>query len=224
MKVVKRDGKVVNFDDRKIDEAIKKAFSSIGRKYVQDDIEEITLKVVENIPKNQATVEEIQDLVEDSILRLGYDDVFQEYSIYRRKRAISRERLGINNTKLLKDIESITKSSIENDSKRENANVDGDTPMGTMLQYGSTLSKQFATSYLLSNKSREAHERGDIHIHDLDFYPMGTTTCLQIDLDKLFTGGFSTGHGHLREPQSIGSYAALAAIAIQANQNDQHEI
>ena len=125
--------------------------------------------------------------------------------------------------KFLKAIESLgLKSALEEDAKRENANVDGDTAMGTMLQYGSTVSKEFAKSYLMKPRFAEAHENGDIHIHDMDFMPMGTTTCNQIDLDKLFSGGFSTGHGHLREPKDIMSYSALAAIAIQSNQNDQH--
>ena len=125
--------------------------------------------------------------------------------------------------KFLKTIEGLgLKSSGEEDLKRENANVDGDTAMGTMLQYGSTISKEFAKSYLMKKKFADAHEDGDIHIHDMDFMPMGTTTCMQIDLEKLFKNGFSTGHGHLRAPNDIMSYTALAAIAIQSNQNDQH--
>ena len=94
--------------------------------------------------------------------------------------------------------------------------------MGTMLQFGSTVTKEFAKSYLMKKKYAEAHDNGDIHIHDMDFIPMGTTTCCQIDLNKLFKDGFSTGHGFLREPNDIMSYSALAAIAVQSNQNDQH--
>lgn len=94
--------------------------------------------------------------------------------------------------------------------------------MGTMLQYGSTVSREFSKAYLMKRKFAEAHDNGDIHIHDMDFMPMGTTTCCQIDLGKLFKGGFSTGHGKIREPNDIMTYAALAAIAIQANQNEQH--
>src|SRR5699024_3781970 len=99
---------------------------------------------------------------------------------------------------------------------------DGDTAMGTMLQLGATISKEFTKAYLMKRKFADAHDEGAIHIHDMDFMAMGTTTCCQIDLSRLFKDGFSTGHGHLREPQDIMSYAALAAIAIQANQNDQH--
>ena len=125
--------------------------------------------------------------------------------------------------KFLKTIEGLgLKSAAEDDTKRENANVDGDTAMGTMLQYGSTVSKEFAKAYLMKKKFADAHDAGDIHIHDMDFVPMGTTTCMQIELDRLFKKGFSTGHGYLRPPKDIASFSALAAIAIQADQNDQH--
>ena len=107
------------------------------------------------------------------------------------------------------------------DMKRSNANIDGDTPMGTMLQYGSEAAKDYYDKYLLTPEQSRAHREGWIHIHDFDFYAL-TTTCCQIDLLKLFKGGFSTGHGFLREPNDIQSYSALACIAIQSNQNDQH--
>lgn len=126
------------------------------------------------------------------------------------------------NTKLMKIYEDLTfKSAKDNDVKRENANIDGDTAMGTMLKYGSEGAKQFNEMYILDPKYSKAHRDGDIHIHDLDFFTL-TTTCCQIDLVSLFKGGFSTGHGYLREPNDIASYSALACIAIQSNQNDQH--
>ena len=126
------------------------------------------------------------------------------------------------NTGLMKIYEDLTfQSAIENDVKRENANIDGDTAMGTMLKYGSEGAKQFNEMFLLEPRIAKAHREGDIHIHDFDFYTL-TTTCTQIDLLKLFEGGFSTGHGFLREPNDIASYSALACIAIQSNQNDQH--
>lgn len=125
--------------------------------------------------------------------------------------------------KLQDKIREITFADLtESDSKRENANIDGNTAMGTMLQYGSIISKAFCNENLLKPLHRDSHLIGDIHMHDQDFYNMGTLTCCQIDLDRLFSGGFSTGHGYLREPQSIASYAAHTAIAIQANQNDMH--
>jgi ribonucleoside-triphosphate reductase len=105
--------------------------------------------------------------------------------------------------------------------KRENANIDGDTAMGTMLKYGSEGAKQFYEMFVLKPEHSIAHKEGDIHIHDMDFLTL-TTTCCQIDIEKLFKNGFGTGHGYLREPNDIHSYSALACIAIQSNQNDQH--
>lgn len=109
----------------------------------------------------------------------------------------------------------------DSDLKRDNANINGDSPMGAMLQYGANSAKEYNLTYLVNPDITELHRSGWIHIHDLDFYAW-TTTCTQIELRKLFKNGFNTGHGHLRAPKSIGSYAALAAIAIQSNQNDQH--
>lgn len=112
-------------------------------------------------------------------------------------------------------------SASETDMKRDNANINGDTAMGAMLQLGANAAKLYYLENDVTPFHAHLHRKGYIHIHDLDFYRY-TTTCTQIDLIKLFKGGFDTGHGHLREPKSIGSYAALAAIAIQSNQNDQH--
>lgn len=112
-------------------------------------------------------------------------------------------------------------SATESNLKRDNANINGDTPMGAMLQQGANTAKEYYLDTMIPPHIAELHRNGYIHIHDLDFYGW-TTTCTQIELRKLFKGGFDTGHGHLREPKSIGSYAALAAIAIQSNQNDQH--
>jgi ribonucleoside-triphosphate reductase len=109
----------------------------------------------------------------------------------------------------------------DSDLKRDNANINGDTAMGAMLQYGANTAKEYNLNWLIDPEIARLHKEGWIHIHDLDFYAW-TTTCTQIELRKLFKGGFNTGHGHLREPKGIGSYAALAAIAIQSNQNDQH--
>ena len=109
----------------------------------------------------------------------------------------------------------------DSDLKRDNANINGDSSMGAMLQYGANSAKEYNLEYLVKPDIAELHRSGWLHIHDLDFYAW-TTTCTQIELRKLFKDGFNTGHGHLRAPKNIGSYAALAAIAIQSNQNDQH--
>ena len=232
--VVKRDGKKVNFNGAKIALAIKKGFDSIPsedeetKKYTEKDVYKVYNAVIDQIEKegkDKIKIEEIQDMIEEQLQKKGYLDVYEAFKAYRERRAQSRQVFFDEKRqhKFLKALENLgLKSAIEEDAKRENANIDGDTAMGTMLQYGSTVSKEFAKSYLMKRKFAEAHESGDIHIHDMDFLPMGTTTCCQIDLNKLYENGFSTGHGFLRAPNDIMSYAALAAIAIQSNQNDQH--
>ena len=235
LKVVKRNGKKVDFDTTKVAMAIKKGFDSIydeegEKKYTEKDIQKVYQTVLKKINKDykneeKIKIEDIQDLIEASLTKCGYEDVFKSFSEYRDRRAQSRQLFSDEKKmhKFLKSLEGLgLKSANEEDAKRENANIDGNSAMGTMLQYGSTVSKEFAKAYLMKKKYSDAHDNGDIHIHDMDFLAMGTTTCMQIDLNKLFKNGFSTGHGHLREPQSIGSYSALAAIAVQSNQNDQH--
>ena len=234
--VVKRNGKKVDFDGSKIAVAIKKGFDSVAteeeKKYNEKDIQKIYQKVIKRIDKefvskdiDKIKIEEIQDLIEEELKKNDYEDVYESFSEYRERRSASRQAFSDEKKmhKFLKSIESLgLKSASEEDSKRENANIDGNSAMGTMLQYGSTVSKEFAKAYLMKKKFAEAHDAGDIHIHDMDFLAMGTTTCMQIDLNKLFKNGFSTGHGYLRPPKDIISYGALAAIAIQSNQNDQH--
>lgn len=228
--VIKRNGKKVSFDASKIAISIQKGFDSIEGKYNETDVQNVFQSVLKRIKKDYADkdkikIEEIQNLIEEELKNKKYDDVYESTKNYRERRNQSR-LLFVEEKKMhkfLKTLESLgLKSAHEEDAKRENANVDGDTAMGTMLQYGSTVSKEFAKSYLMKKKFADAHDSGDIHIHDMDFMAMGTTTCLQIDLNKLFKNGFSTGHGFIREPNDIMSYSALAAIAIQANQNDQH--
>ena len=227
--VVKRDGKKTTFREEKIAIAIKKGFESVEESsYTDKDIQKVYEKVLKEIEKNykdakSIKIESIQDLIEEVLKKCEYMDVYENFSNYRSLRTKSREVFKAKEHKFLKSIESLGMQDAKDvDAKRENANVDGDTAMGTMLQFGSTLTKEFAKSYLMKEKFAEAHDSGAIHIHDMDFMPMGTTTCCQIDLNELFKGGFSTGHGFLRTPNSIMSYAALAAIAIQSNQNDQH--
>lgn len=237
--VIKRNGKKVDYDGSKIAIAIKKGFDSITttnelgeevKAYSEKDINKVYVEVENEIEKNYLSegkikIEQIQDLIEEKLQKMGYEDVYKSFSEYRDRRNYSREVFFDDKRrhKFLKTIEGLgIKSSGEDDTKRENANVDGDTAMGTMLQFGSTVSKEFCKSYLMKKKFADMHDNGDIHVHDMDFMPMGTTTCMQIELDKLFKKGFSTGHGHLRTPSDIMSYGALAAIAIQSNQNDQH--
>lgn len=220
-KILKRDGREVPFNIEKITNAIYKATIAAG----EEDYEKamaLAEKVVEKLHKDPniqvPSVEDIQDIVERVLIEEGLTQTAKKYILYRAERTHIREM----KTRLMKTYEDITfKESKDNDLKRENANIDGDTAMGTMLKYGSEGAKQFCEMFLLKPEHAEAYKNGDIHIHDLDFYTL-TTTCCQIDIVKLFKNGFSTGHGYLREPNDIHSYSALACIAIQSNQNDQH--
>ncbi len=220
-KIIKRDGRCTEFHIDKIANAIYKAAEVLGGKD-HDMALELAQKVEQYILDNglsdSPTVEQIQDAVEKVLIENGHARTAKEYILYRAERTRIREM----NTRLMKVYEDLTfKEAQDNDIKRENANIDGDTAMGTMLKYGSEGAKQFYEMFVLHPDHSKAHREGDIHIHDLDFLTL-TTTCCQIDLEKLFKGGFSTGHGFLREPNDIQSYAALACIAIQSNQNDQH--
>lgn len=225
--IKKRDGREIHFSPEKITRAIFLAADSVaneeGVKADYATAEELTQQVVgflnNTYQKDVPTVEEVQDAVVKVLIENGHARTSEAYILYRAERS----RIRNMKTRLMQSIEEITfADSNDADIKRENANIDGNTAMGTMLQYGSAVSKEFCMSQLMNPMHARLHENGDIHIHDMDFMNMGTLTCCQIDLEKLFNGGFSTGHGHLREPQDIASYAALAAIAIQSDQNDQH--
>jgi len=217
--VIKRDGRKVPFDCSKIEKAIKNAFLACKAPQEDSTYQVLSTSVCGAISSDTVpSVEQIQDIVEQVLMNAGYCEVAKSYILYRAERNRVREM----NTSLMEIYKDITyKDASDSDIKRENANVDGDTAMGAMLKYGSEGAKKFYELYVLPREISESHKRGDIHIHDLDFYTF-TTTCTQIDIIKLFKDGFCTGHGFLREPQDIASYAALACIAIQSNQNDQH--
>lgn len=222
-KIQKRDGRQMAFNVEKIAEAIYKAALAVGGKDYDSalSLAEEVCRVLEHKVAAEGgipTVEEVQDTVEKVLVEKGHAKTAKAYILYRANRTRVREM----NTSLMKTYEDLTfKSARDCDIKRENANIDGDTAMGTMLKYGSEGAKQFNEMYVLDPLHSKAHIEGDIHIHDLDFLTL-TTTCCQIDLIKLFKNGFSTGRGFIREPNSIASYSALACIAIQSNQNDQH--
>ena len=219
--IIKRDGRRAPFQIEKITDAIYAAAQASGGRD-REMAERLAQQVVQLLDNENMitlpTVEQIQDAVEKVLVKNGHARTAKKYILYRNERTRAREM----NTRLMKVYEDLTfKSSLENDIKRENANIDGDTAMGTMLKYGSEGAKQFCEMFILDTEHSRAHREGDIHIHDMDFYTL-TTTCCQIDLLKLFKDGFSTGHGFLREPKDIRSYSALACIALQSNQNDQH--
>ena len=218
--IKKRNGDVVPFNSKKISDAIYKAnLESVDETFSANQLAAITAEVVENISVEEIpSVEFIQDTVEKVLIKNNYASTAKAYILYRAEHTKIRQAQGD-----LMDIynELTFKNAADADIKRENANIDADTAMGTMLKYGSEGSKYYIDNYILPKDIAAAHIDGDIHIHDKDFY-MLTETCCQIDLLHLFANGFSTGHGYLREPNDIRSYAALACIAIQANQNEMH--
>ncbi|MBR3220248.1 anaerobic ribonucleoside triphosphate reductase [Candidatus Saccharibacteria bacterium] len=223
-KITKRDGKIVNFNPEKITEAITKAGLATGE-FKADRAKQLTEKVLkrmeETIKKRTPSVEQIQDVVEQILMESSFKKTAKSYIKYRQER--EQVRTAKSNLMQIYKTISIADASEDSDVKRGNANVDGNSAMGKMLQFGAEGSKVFAKALLMNPKYGAAHDAGEIHIHDLDFYATGTLTCCQTDPFVLFKdGGFNTGHGHLRTPNSIGSYAALAAIILQANQNEQH--
>ena len=218
--IKKRNGEIVSFNAKKISDAIQKAnLESVDETFSANTLAAITAEVVEEISVEEVpAVEFIQDTVEKVLIKNNFASTAKAYILYRAEHTKIRQAQGD-----LMDIynELTFKRAADADIKRENANIDADTAMGTMLKYGSEGSKYYIDNYILPADIAAAHIEGDIHIHDKDFY-MLTETCCQIDLLKLFANGFSTGHGYLREPNDIRSYAALACIAIQANQNEMH--
>ncbi len=221
-KIRKRNGNVVPFDRSKIRVAIEKANRTVEDENMTPvTLEYLTEKVctcAQLTEQEIPTVEEVQDRVEEQLIALGFAKTAKAYILYRAEHAKIRQA----ESDLMDIYKELTfQDAKDADIKRENANIDADTAMGTMLKYGSEGSKYFTNNYVLPKDIAMAHMNGDIHIHDQDFY-MLTETCCQIDLIRLFSGGFCTGHGFLREPNDIRSYAALACIAIQANQNEMH--
>ena len=219
--IIKRDGRVVLFDQHKIASAILRSMEAAQDGDASDAARvagDVQRELEAHFPAEAPNIEAIQDAVERQLMNHGFSSAAKAYILYRANRTRAREA----NTSLMKTIDEITNTDARiSDMKRDNANIDGNTAMGAMLQIGAAGAKAYNEMYLLRPEHAKAYREGDIHIHDFDFYSL-TTTCCQIDILKLFHGGFSTGHGYLREPQSIQSYAALAAIAIQSNQNDQH--
>lgn len=214
--IIKRDGKRENFSASKITNAIGKAFEATGLEYQPELLETITRQVTARFGKSTIGVEEIQDLVETELMRVQ-PEVAKKYIIYRQWRNTERER----KTQIKHIMDGIVAID-KNDVNLSNANMSSHTPAGQMMTFASEITKDYTYKYLLPKKYAEAHQLGDIHIHDLDYYPTKTTTCIQYDLDDLFERGFHTKNGSIRTPQSIQSYATLATIIFQTNQNEQH--
>ena len=214
--IIKRDGKQERFSANKITGAIGKAFEATGLDKHDESIEEITRRVIAHFTGNTVGVEEIQDLVETELMKVQ-PEVAKKYIIYRQWRNTERER----KTHIKQVMDGIVAID-RNDINLSNANMSSHTPAGQMMTFASEITKDYTYKYLLPKPYAEAHQLGDIHIHDLDYYPTKTTTCIQYDLDDLFERGFHTKNGSIRTPQSIQSYATLATIIFQTNQNEQH--
>lgn len=214
--IIKRDGKRENFSASKISNAIGKAFQATGLENQERLIDEITQRVIAHFEHPTLGVEEIQDLVENELMKVQ-PEVAKKYIIYRQWRNTERER----KTQMKHIMDGIVAID-KNDVNLSNANMSSHTPAGQMMTFASEVTKDYTYKYLLPKQYAEAHRMGDIHIHDLDYYPTKTTTCIQYDLDDLFERGFHTKNGSIRTPQSIQSYATLATIIFQTNQNEQH--
>lgn len=214
--IIKRDGKRENFSPSKITNAISKAFNATGIAHQEELIDEITQRVINHFENPTIGVEEIQDLVETELMKVQ-PEVAKKYIIYRQWRNTERDR----KTQIKHIMDGIVAID-KNDVNLSNANMSSHTPAGQMMTFASEITKDYTYKYLLPKQYAEAHQLGDIHIHDLDYYPTKTTTCIQYDLDDLFERGFHTKNGSIRTPQSIQSYATLATIIFQTNQNEQH--
>lgn len=208
--VIKRDGRLVAFDETKIAQAISKALNCSSK-----DLSTLIREITSQITQSKISVEEIQDLVEKALINHNYAEAAKKYILYRNERTKRRDL----NSDLNKTISSLVNTEATDlDLKRENANIDGNAPMGIMLQFGSEISKKFALENLIEPEQARAHQEGLIHIHDLNLYSV-CWNCCQIPAGKLLKQGFSTGHGYIREPNSIQTAAALMCIIIQSNQN-----
>ncbi len=214
--IIKRDGKREDFSISKIKNAITKAFNASGITEEQQLVADITMNVISRFSNPTITVEEIQDLVEKELMKVR-PEVAKKYIIYREWRNTERDK----KTQMKHVMDGIVAID-KNDVNLSNANMSSHTPAGQMMTFASEVTKDYTYKYLLPKRFAEAHQLGDIHIHDLDYYPTKTTTCIQYDMDDLFERGFRTKNGSIRTPQSIQSYATLATIIFQTNQNEQH--
>ena len=216
--ILKRDGGQQLYDGEKIRSAVDKAFRAAGLLDEEGHALRIESLIHNELAQrnSQVAVEEIQDRVEAELMNLA-PQVAKKYIIYREWRTVEREK----RTTLKRTMDGIV--SIEkNDINLGNANMSAYTPSGQMMTFASEVTKDYAMKYLLSGPFARAHAAGDIHIHDLDYYPTKTATCVQYDLADLFERGFHTKNGSIRTPQNIQSYATLATIVFQTNQNEQH--
>ena len=214
--IIKRDGKREAFSLEKIVRAITKAYRAGGIADEEQAIARMAGDVASAIDKREISVEEIQDMVEERLMKRN-PSIAKRYIIYREWRNVERDRRST-----IKSVMDGIVTVEKNDINLSNANMSSHTPAGQMMTFASEITKDYALKYLVGARHGRAHRDGDIHIHDLDYYPTKTTTCIQYDLEDIYGRGFSTKNGSVRTPQSIQSYATLATIVFQTNQNEQH--
>lgn len=214
--IIKRDGLQEPFTPSKIENAVLKAYIATGQTECLQEAKTVTMGVLGRIEQEVISVEEVQDLVESELMKVQ-PEVAKRYILYREWRNTERQK----KSELKRNLDGIVTID-SNDVNLSNANMSSHTPAGQMMTFASEVSKDYTYRYLLPTQYAEAHRRGDIHIHDLDYYPTKTTTCIQYDLADLYERGFHTKNGSIRTPQSIQSYATLATIVFQTNQNEQH--
>lgn len=228
MNIIKRDGSEVLFDPSKIYNAIsgankdaKDQVPTTTKVMSPSMIQAVTDRVVSIIEEEcdddvTCTVEDVQNLVESELMKTGNYEIAKIYILYRQKRKEQRDAAE----NLMKSYNDLLFADAEDmDLKRDNANINTDAPMGVMLKIGAEGAKAFAKNYALPKEFADMHTQNYCHIHDMDFSFI-TMNCLQQDLGKTLKGGFNTGHGFLREPNSIRAAASLACISIQSSQND----
>ena len=212
--VVKRDGRIVGFNEQKVMAAIRKAMLHTDKGEDERLLYQITDRIAQK-GDGQMTVEEIQDLVEMELMKSSRKDVAQKYIAYRNQRSIARKA---KTREVFLDIVNIK----NNDVTRENANMNADTPAGMMMKFASETTKPFVDDYLLSEDSRNAVEHNYLHIHDKDYYPTKSLTCVQHPLDNILEHGFTAGHGASRAAKRIETASVLACISMECAQNEMH--
>ena len=212
--VKKRDGRIVGFNEQKVMAAIRKAMLHTDKGEDERLLYQITDRIAQR-GESQMTVEEIQDLVEMELMKSSRKDVAQKYIAYRNQRSIARKA---KTREVFLDIVNIK----NNDVTRENANMNADTPAGMMMKFASETTKPFVDDYLLSEESRNAVEHNYLHIHDKDYYPTKSLTCVQHPLDNILHHGFTAGHGASRAAKRIETASVLACISMECAQNEMH--
>ena len=212
--VKKRDGRIVGFNEQKVMAAIRKAMLHTDKGEDERLLYQITDRIAQR-GESQMTVEEIQDLVEMELMKSSRKDVAQKYIAYRNQRSIARKA---KTREVFLDIVNIK----NNDVTRENANMNADTPAGMMMKFASETTKPFVDDYLLSEESRNAVEHNYLHIHDKDYYPTKSLTCVQHPLDNILQNGFTAGHGASRAAKRIETASVLACISLECAQNEMH--